>query len=394
MSVVSELRSAPNPPSPTVLHERLVDQVKSFDRCARAEGLSDRVVLPSRYFLCALLDEAVLSTPWGHASAWRDNSLLQRFHNERWGGQKFFDALDQLLLEPSANRQLLELAYLCLAMGFQGRFRGRQDGDQRLLHERRRLYASIREQHLDADDALSPRKLGDQSPCPPRRRRLPVWWLAVIATMALAGLMGALVFDLHRQSAPVSAALAQVGQAMAINVEQPALLTAVETDSVQPAHDSQLPEPTTKSLPVLRRLLAEEIGAGRLEVEDRPRGETVLLGGELFAPGRAELQPAFVDQVARVAAALKQLPGPILIAGHTDSLPIRTRRFPSNLVLSQARAESVTRILAEKLGSDDRLTAEGRGDTEPRLPDDPANGSNRRVEITLLRGDAPAAQTH
>ena len=75
------------------------------------------------------------------------------------------------------------------------------------------------------------------------------------------------------------------------------------------------------------------------------------------------------------------------VAGHTDSIPIRTIRFPSNWHLSLARAEAVLRILSRQLSDSSRLVADGRADTEPVAPNDTPNGRerNRRIELILLK---------
>ena len=79
----------------------------------------------------------------------------------------------------------------------------------------------------------------------------------------------------------------------------------------------------------------------------------------------------------------------VLVTGHTDSTPVSLRmkvRFPSNWHLSQARAESVVKILEGQISDLSRLKAEGRGANEPLAPNDTRAGraKNRRVEITLL----------
>jgi type VI secretion system protein ImpK len=97
--------------------------------------------------------------------------------------------------------------------------------------------------------------------------------------------------------------------------------------------------------------------------------------------------------VERIGAALARLPGRVLVTGHSDSAPIKSLKFPSNWHLSQARAETVMVMLAETTGDPGRFTAEGRADTEPRVPENPRDARNRRVEITLAatpgRASAP-----
>jgi len=416
LSLASELRNTPYPPDPSSLRERLIGQVNAFDRCARAYGMTDKVVLPARYALCALLDEAVLVTPWGADSLRNEAGLLMLFHSEASGGGKFFAALERLLMEPSAHQQLLELFYLCLAMGFQGRYRTEPDGRRALQEIRARLYAAIRAQHGDPEQELSPRWRGVDSHRESRLRRFPLWVAWAIASIALLGLYSALLLDLHRASDTVFAELARLGDDLSVPVEREAVATRVVRAKTEPVPEQSAPpatgrpaeapgagagdlpaSPAVASAPeasrrTLRQLLADEIEAGHVEVVDRALGETVVMGGgSLFPSGQAELRPAVTDQLSRVAAALARLPGRILISGHTDSVPIRTLRFPSNQVLSQARADNVRRFLAEVLGPDARLTAEGRAATEPRITEDPRDARNRRVEITLIPdGAAPA----
>ena len=65
----------------------------------------------------------------------------------------------------------------------------------------------------------------------------------------------------------------------------------------------------------------------------------------------------------------------MLVVGHTDGIPIRTPRFPSNWELSQARAAAVAEVLAAQLGGSERLATDGRADTEPLAPNDTAEGA-------------------
>jgi len=75
----------------------------------------------------------------------------------------------------------------------------------------------------------------------------------------------------------------------------------------------------------------------------------------------------------------------ITIAGHTDSLPIRSLRYPSNWELSGARAGSVVRYLEANGIASQRLVAVGYADTQPLQGNDTATGraANRRVELIL-----------
>ena len=72
----------------------------------------NEIVLAARYALCAGLDEAVLSTPWGAQSEWAQHPLLVALHREAWGGEKFFEMLDRISQDPTRYIDLMELQYL------------------------------------------------------------------------------------------------------------------------------------------------------------------------------------------------------------------------------------------------------------------------------------------
>ncbi len=380
LSIAAELRGTLSHADPAGLREGLVQQVRGFDTCARAKGFTDSVVLPARYVLCALIDESVLDTPWGTASVWSHQGLLISFHNETWGGEKFFSALDRLLAYPGGNLNLLELMYLCLALGFEGRYRTRPDGRAQLDRVREQLFQTIRSQRGDPEPELSVRWQGAGLRADPLIHRLPVWVFSAIAGLLLAGLFAFYSFSLNRASDPVFLSLSQLDQGLEAVVDRPRIpFTQVQLDVDRAA----------PPLLTLRLLLAEDIAAGRLEVVDRPEGQTVIIRGDgLFASGSSSVAPAVMPLLGRIGEALARLPGSILVTGHTDSVPIKTLSFPSNWHLSQERAQRVTESLAEVVGDPGRFTAEGRADTELRVPENPRDARNRRVEITLTSAGA------
>ena len=112
-----------------------------------------------------------------------------------------------------------------------------------------------------------------------------------------------------------------------------------------------------------------------------------LVGITLFEPGQAAVRAEFQPLIERIAAVLEQEGGAIKVVGHTDNVPIRTARFPSNVELSQARAKAVGEGLKAKLSKPDRISFEGKGADTPIAPNTTADGraQNRRVEILIQR---------
>lgn len=377
LTVAAQLRGTPSHPDPEGLREGLTRQVRSFETCARAKGLVDAVVLPARYVLCSLIDESVLDTPWGSHSVWSNRGMLISFHNEAWGGEKFFSALDRLLAYPAGNIHLLELMYLCLALGFEGRYRVREGGHAQLERVREHLYQTIRAQRGEPETELSPHWQGVTQKRDPLIHQLPLWVFASLAALALLALFAYFTFALNRTSDPVYLSLGGLDKGLPTFTDRPQTrIPVIDTPPEKPTG----PPPLT-----LRILLADEIAAKKLEVVDRPQGQVVIIrGDDLFPSGSSEVRPQYVPLLKRVAEALAQLPGAVLVTGHTDSVPIKTLRFPSNWHLSQARADNVRDLLVQVAGNPGRFTAEGRADTELRVPDNPKDARNRRVEVMLM----------
>lgn len=114
---------------------------------------------------------------------------------------------------------------------------------------------------------------------------------------------------------------------------------------------------------------------------------TVMTDKMLFAPGDADLRPAEMGILNKVAHVINTIPNHVRVEGHTDNLPIHTDRFPSNWELSAVRATTVLRYFESQSVSAGRLEAAGYADQRPIAPNNTAEGraTNRRVEIVILK---------
>jgi chemotaxis protein MotB len=128
--------------------------------------------------------------------------------------------------------------------------------------------------------------------------------------------------------------------------------------------------------------------AGKLQVEIRENRMIVRLGDKiLFDPGKTDLKPEGKDALTQVTAVLKSLPNRnFQVAGHTDNVPIKSKRFRSNWDLSTARAVEVTNFMIGAGMEPKRLSAAGYADQSPVAPNDSTENmaKNRRIEITLV----------
>jgi chemotaxis protein MotB len=130
------------------------------------------------------------------------------------------------------------------------------------------------------------------------------------------------------------------------------------------------------------------IDSGKLRVRVvRGRMVVELAENILFDSGKANLKKEGQEALTQVAGVLASIPDrDFQITGHTDNIPIKSARFPSNWELSTARAVEVTRFLSEKGVDQARLSAAGYADTQPVASNADAEGrqQNRRIEIVLM----------
>src|ERR1035437_8333557 len=122
LNLIPQIRVMVQHPDPAQLRNYLVEQVQLFERRAREAHVAPEIVVGARYALCTVLDETAAKTPWGGGGAWSRHSLLVTFHNETWGGEKFFQVLARLVQDPKKHIDLIEMMSVCIALGFEGRF--------------------------------------------------------------------------------------------------------------------------------------------------------------------------------------------------------------------------------------------------------------------------------
>jgi type VI secretion system protein ImpK len=168
------------------LKERLASEIRLFEHRALQGGGESSQVMAARYVLCTVLDEAVVTTAWGNESEWSRISLLSSFHNETFGGEKFFQLLERLSRNPVKHLPMLELMYLCLSLGFEGKYRVLPRGMIELEAIRDSLYRQIRQLRGDISRELSPHWQGLRDG---RRRlvRIVPWWLVALFTLFCLG---------------------------------------------------------------------------------------------------------------------------------------------------------------------------------------------------------------
>ena len=182
ITVLSALSNSMSHPNIAQLQQELATEMGTLDAKLKRAGVRNEEALTARYILCTAIDETVMNTPWGAGSGWGQRSLLRVYHNEASGGERFFVLLDQLMARPQEFRDLLELFYVLLSMGFKGKFHLDPAGDARIETLRERLHQDLYGGRPN-ERALSDSARITNTVRPRLRNQLPLW---VVLSVSLA----------------------------------------------------------------------------------------------------------------------------------------------------------------------------------------------------------------
>lgn len=212
IAVFEKTRQSMSHPDVGGLHQRLTNEIKTFEARARDQGIRQEIILSARYLMCSVLDEAVLNTPWGSESAWAQRTLLTVFHSETSGGEKSFLVLDRMRQSPADNLDILELFYICLSLGFEGKYRLINRGREALDQIREELFAIIRRHRGEYERALSPHWAGLGNTRNPLTEYIPMWVVIALVLVILFFSYSGFKYWLYTSATPVAESLLNLSE--------------------------------------------------------------------------------------------------------------------------------------------------------------------------------------
>ncbi len=380
LSLVIQLRNTASHSDIPGLRNAVINEIKTFDLEAKGQGYAPEQVQTARYILCSLVDEVIMNTPWGGNSIWSTQGMLITFHKESWGGEKFFQVLNNIIAQPGTYLDLLEVFYYCLSLGFEGKYRVQQQGLDHLRDVRENLYQVIQRQKGDFDKALSKRWKGITDQRNALIKFIPHWIIIVATAVILMLIFLAFLYAINQASGPLLGQVYQIKDSIKAPDVQPVVAATV---TPQPEQTS-IQEPTV--FEKVKQFLKPEIEQNKVAVlNDKGHSMIRILVKNFFASGSDRVRSKYRPLLARISQALEITDTPINVVGHTDNVPIFTARFPSNWDLSRARAQAVAEILRQNPQLTQSITAEGRADTQNLVANDSAEhrAMNRRVEINF-----------
>ena len=158
LHLLARIRNTAHQPDPGQLYRGAMRALGDFERRAGDAGVPAEQVHLVHYSLCASIDDAVLNTPWGAASKWANTPLAVSFHDDADYNERFFEQLAWLRQDAAKYLPVIEVMYLCLSLGFMGRYRRSPRGRDEVEELRAATCALVVKQRQLAARELSPRE--------------------------------------------------------------------------------------------------------------------------------------------------------------------------------------------------------------------------------------------
>jgi type VI secretion system protein ImpK len=180
-TLVLQLRAAHAYGDAEVLRGRIKRKLEAARREAEHHGVPPEDAREADFALVAFLDETLLSSDWSQKDQWLARPLQLELFNRYDAGEEFFHRLDGLRANPGLHAEVLEVYYLCMALGFKGKYQLHGQEELRELIEG--TYAEVAKQPGLKVGRLAPHGAPRDTVAGEVRGRLPTWALVAVAVV-------------------------------------------------------------------------------------------------------------------------------------------------------------------------------------------------------------------
>ncbi|ARA91954.1 MAG: DotU family type IV/VI secretion system protein [Bacteroidetes bacterium] len=197
LALIVHLRGVADYGDPEALRTRVRELLDRAEREAQRLGIPADDIAHARFALVAFLDETILSSDWIYRDQWIARPLQLELYDRYDAGEAFFDRLETFLREPVRYGEVLEIYYLCMALGFKGQYQLHDQARLRLLIEEARQ--ALQKLPGFADVPLAPHGKPRGQVASRVRRTFPPWLL--VGGAVVLGLLVYVVLHLIMGSA-------------------------------------------------------------------------------------------------------------------------------------------------------------------------------------------------
>jgi type VI secretion system protein ImpK len=173
LMLILQLRSTNEYGNPETLKNRVNEMFERFEREARSSGIDNEKINKAKFALVAFLDETIISSSWNQKDVWLSDPLQIRMFDTFNAGEEFFTELKDLRQRSSSNKDVLEIYYLCLALGFKGKYQLQSPESLRRIIDD--LNMELHPEMYQSIDTISPNAKPSDTVVMTARGGLPTW---------------------------------------------------------------------------------------------------------------------------------------------------------------------------------------------------------------------------
>ncbi|HUI92573.1 MAG TPA: type IVB secretion system protein IcmH/DotU [Chitinivibrionales bacterium] len=186
--IIIRMREAEDLGDPAALRKLITYYIGLFEKNCKAIGMAPESILEAKYAMVALMDETVLSVPGACRDFWLTRPMQLDYFGDNLAGQEFYEKLQKMLLQPENKKDVLEVYFLCLSLGFEGKYKLFNPEERITIMED--LGRMIRRTRIRVSAELSPhgKRAAPSSAAKPKTFFFPLWLSGAIAAgMVMAG---------------------------------------------------------------------------------------------------------------------------------------------------------------------------------------------------------------
>jgi type VI secretion system protein ImpK len=184
--IIIRMREAEDLGDPASLRKLIGYFLDLFEKNCAAIGMAQDSIAEAKYAIVALMDETVLSVPGACRDYWISRPMQLDYFGDNIAGQEFYNKLQKLLLQPENKKDILEVYYLCLALGFEGKYKIADPAERFAIMDD--LGRKLRRTRIRVSAELSPHGKRAETSLAKRSTAFlfPLWLSGVIAATIVA----------------------------------------------------------------------------------------------------------------------------------------------------------------------------------------------------------------
>lgn len=122
-SLILSLRSSAAYGREDELRGRIGDYLDRIDKEGREAGIAREDIEAAKFPMVAFIDETILNSDWEGRERWREHPLQLDLYGETVAGERFFERMDKIRQKGETKAELLQIYWLCLVLGFEGKYK-------------------------------------------------------------------------------------------------------------------------------------------------------------------------------------------------------------------------------------------------------------------------------